>query len=167
MHFNFTVRKFRESKRFSKWHTQTQSLYCLEIRSHPRRNSNIFGPSSRIQHEPSVCGWFFLGIFLHWSFSITICSLSRWPLSTLGACSLTPRRKRRGSRLTRLSTRLKDLEGEAGEPKTLELAQRMSQKLSDLDLEFRTYHHSLIDLIDDEEALAKEQEVLDTHDDSG
>ena len=41
----------------------------------------------------------------------------------------------------------------------------MSQKLSDLDSEFRTHHHAFVDLIDDEETLAKEQEVLDTHDD--
>ena len=77
-------------------------------------------------------------------------------------------KKRRGvarASLTRLNTRLKDLEGDAGDPKTLELAQRFSQKLSDLDSEFRTHHHALIDLIDDEETLAKEQETLDAHDD--
>ena len=77
-------------------------------------------------------------------------------------------KKRRGvarASLTRLSTRLKDLEGEPGESKTLDLAQRMSQKLSDLDSEFRTHHHTLIDLLDDEEYLAKEQETLDLHDD--
>ena len=82
--------------------------------------------------------------------------------------SLTNAKKRRGvarASLTRLTNRLKDLEGESAEHKTLELAQRMSQKLSDLDSEFRTHHHALIDLIDDEDALAKEQEVLDTHDD--
>ena len=77
-------------------------------------------------------------------------------------------KKRRGvarASLTRLGNRLKDLEGEHPEPKTLELTQRMSQKLSDLDSEFRTHHHALVDLIDDEEALAKEQETLDVHDD--
>ena len=77
-------------------------------------------------------------------------------------------KKRRGvarASLTRLSTRLKDLEGEPGESKTLDLVQRMSQKLSDLDSEFRTHHHTLIDLLDDEEYLAKEQETLDLHDD--
>ena len=67
--------------------------------------------------------------------------------------------------LIRLCNRLKGLEAETGEPKTLDLALRMSQKLSDLDSEFRTHHHTLIDLIDDEYALAKVQEVLDTHDD--
>ena len=77
-------------------------------------------------------------------------------------------KKRRGvarASLTRLANRLKVLESETGEPKTLELAQRMSQKLADLDSEFRTHHHALIDLIDDEESLAKEQDALDSHDD--
>ena len=77
-------------------------------------------------------------------------------------------KKRRGvgrASLTRLCNRLKDLEGETGEPKTLELALHMSQKLSDLDSESRTHHHTLIDLIDDEDALAEDQEVLDMHDD--
>jgi polyphosphate kinase 2 (PPK2 family) len=77
-------------------------------------------------------------------------------------------KKRRGvarASLTRLSNRLKDLEGEAGEPKMLELARRMSQKLVDLDSEFRAHHHALIDLMDDDDSLAKEQDVLDSHDD--
>ena len=41
----------------------------------------------------------------------------------------------------------------------------MPEKLSNLDSEFRTHHHTLINLIDDEEELAKEQEMLDAHDD--
>lgn len=41
----------------------------------------------------------------------------------------------------------------------------MLLKLTDLDSEFRTQHHAVIDLTDDEETLAKEQESLDNHDD--
>ena len=81
---------------------------------------------------------------------------------------LTNAKKRRGvarASITRLTNRLKDLEADLGADKTLELAQRMSQKLCDVDSEFRTHHHAVIDLIDDEETLAKEQELLDTHDD--
>ena len=77
-------------------------------------------------------------------------------------------KKRRGvarASITRLTNRLRDLEAGVGADKTLELAQRMSQKLSDVDSEFRTHHHAVVDLIDDEETLAKEQKVLDTHDD--
>ena len=40
----------------------------------------------------------------------------------------------------------------------------MSQKLTDLDTEFRSHHHALIGLIEDEESLAREQELLDSHD---
>ena len=67
-------------------------------------------------------------------------------------------KKKRGvacASLTRLSNRLKDLESETGELKTLEITQRMSQKLPDLDSEFRTHHHALIDLIDDDESLER------------
>ena len=67
--------------------------------------------------------------------------------------------------LTRLTNRLKDLEDEVGSDETLDLAQRMYQKLSHLDTEFQTHHNAVIDLIDDEEALVKEQEVLEAHDD--
>lgn len=41
----------------------------------------------------------------------------------------------------------------------------MLLKLADLDSEFRSRHHSLVNLTDDEESLAKEQDVLNTHDD--
>ena len=41
----------------------------------------------------------------------------------------------------------------------------MSQKLVDLDSAFWIHHYALIDLIDDDESLVKEQDVLDTHDD--
>ena len=67
--------------------------------------------------------------------------------------------------LIRLTNRLKDLEDKVRSDETLDLAQRMSEKLSDLDTEFQTHHHTVVDLVDDEEALAKEQEVLDAHDD--
>ena len=78
-------------------------------------------------------------------------------------------KKRRGvarASITRLTNRLKDLEGEDEGTRTLELAKRMSQKLTDLDSEFRTHHHAVVDLIDDDDILAKEQEALDAHDDA-
>ena len=78
-------------------------------------------------------------------------------------------RRRRGvarASITRLTHRLKDLEKDVGGPRTLELARGMTRKLDSLDSEFRTNHHALIDLIDDDETLHKEQTVLDEHDDS-
>jgi len=43
----------------------------------------------------------------------------------------------------------------------LELAQQMKQKLETLDLKFKVHHCALIDLIDDQETLQKEQDTLD------
>ena len=65
-------------------------------------------------------------------------------------------KKRRGvvcASVTRLASRLKDLESDTDKPTTLDLAQGMARKLSALDSEFRTHHHALIDLLDDEEML--------------
>lgn len=47
----------------------------------------------------------------------------------------------------------------------LQLAQQMSQKLTELDSKFRGHHHYLIDLTDKDDSLAKEQGILDSHDD--
>ena len=74
-------------------------------------------------------------------------------------------KKRRGvacASITRPTNRLKDLEGEGeGEgTRTLELAKRMSQKLTDLDSEFRTHHHTVVDLIDDDDTLAMVRDDL-------
>ena len=64
--------------------------------------------------------------------------------------------------ITRLTNRLKDLEVDTDKPATLDFAQGMARKLDALDSEFRTHHHALVDLIDDEEALLA---TLDDHDD--
>jgi len=77
-------------------------------------------------------------------------------------------RKKRGqakASITRLSKNITDLVGEEADAKTLGLARQAAKRLRALDAEYRQHHTSLIDLIDDEEALAKEQEDLDTHDD--
>ena len=65
-----------------------------------------------------------------------------------------------------MSTRLKDLESRIHEPTTLNLAERMSQKLDSLDADFKEYHYALINVIDeiDMDSLVKEQETLDQHD---
>ena len=77
-------------------------------------------------------------------------------------------RKRRGvvrASITRLTNRLKELEGDTDSPVTLDLAGGMTHKLDALDTEFRAHHQALVDLIDDEEALLTEQNTLDDHDD--
>ncbi len=74
--------------------------------------------------------------------------------------TLSTLRKRRGitrASITRLNTKLKDLETMVHEPTSSSLAQRMAQRL---DAEFKKHHYALIDAIDETEA-----EVLDRHDD--
>ena len=85
--------------------------------------------------------------------------------------SLATLRKRRGvskASVTRLNTRLKDLESRIHEPTTSSLAQRMSQMLETLDTDFKKHHYAVIDHIDeaDVEAFGREQDALDQHDDS-
>ena len=82
--------------------------------------------------------------------------------------ALSTQRKRRGvvkASITRLGSCLKELESKVEEPTTHDHAQRLATKLETLDAEFKTHHFSLIDLIDDDETLEKEQETLDQHDD--
>ena len=68
--------------------------------------------------------------------------------------------------MTCLAMKLRDLKEMTDQPTTPDLVQAMTQKLNTLNAEFRKYHYELIHLIDDEEALAKEQETLDSHDDN-
>ena len=77
-------------------------------------------------------------------------------------------RKRRGvacTSITRLSGRLAELEGRTDQPTTIDLARRMSQTLESLESEFKAHHQALIDIIDGEGDLQKEQDLLDQHDD--
>ena len=69
--------------------------------------------------------------------------------------------------ITRLTTKLKDLEGKTEQSSTFDLAKGMAQKLELLDVEFHKHHYDLVDLIDDEDetALSQAQETLDDHDD--
>ena len=68
--------------------------------------------------------------------------------------------------ITKLFTRLKTLESKVHEPMTLDLAQQLMPNLKSLDAQFKDQHFLIIDTIDesDVDSLAKEQEVLDTHD---
>ena len=67
--------------------------------------------------------------------------------------------------ITRLATRIRDLEGRVDRDDTLELAKQAKQKLEKLDVDFKTHHYNLIDVIDDEDSLLREQGIIDEHDD--
>jgi len=68
--------------------------------------------------------------------------------------------------ITKLGTRIKDLEGKADQESTMSLAQQAKLRLEQLDSEFKAHHYGLVDAIDDEEALEQEQAILDEHDDN-
>ena len=70
--------------------------------------------------------------------------------------------------ITRLNTRLTELETKVHEPSTLSHAQKLSAKLDSLDSEFKVHHYGIIDTIPDDdhvdETMTKEQDELDQHD---
>ena len=84
--------------------------------------------------------------------------------------AVTSSRRRRGvtrSSVTRLIAKFEELENNTAldtAPK-LEVARQLKTRLSMLDAEFRTQHLEVIDLIENEGSLAKEQAILDEHDD--
>ena len=89
------------------------------------------------------------------------------PLHAMATPTEAVLRKRRGvthASLTRLSSRLRDLESRTDESDTLDLAERSKQKLADLKIDFMTHHLALIDVIVDEESLGREQGTLDPFD---
>ena len=78
-------------------------------------------------------------------------------------------RKRRGivrASITRLTNRIKELERKVDQPSTFDLTKRDKDKLELLDSEFQVHHYTVVDVLDKDEDLAKEQEVLDEHDDT-
>ena len=82
--------------------------------------------------------------------------------------TITNLRKRRGvirASITKLGNRLKELEDSPGLPDAADHAQQLASKLEALESEFRTHHLQLVDLIDDESTLGKEQDILDKLDD--
>ena len=75
-------------------------------------------------------------------------------------------KKRRGvvhaASITRLSTRLNELESRTGDPNVPDLAKQMMTKIESLNSEFKTLHYAVIDETEDKEFLLAEQDILDT-----
>ena len=67
--------------------------------------------------------------------------------------------------ITRLGTRLKELEEISGHPRTPDHARQLLTKLQSLDEDFKKHHFELIDIVDGDDNLESEQVVLDKHDD--
>lgn len=85
------------------------------------------------------------------------------------ADSMTSLRRKRGvikASITKLTTKLTELERGADATSVAPQARLMSDKLESLDKEFRTYHFAIVDAADSDEDAAAEQSELDTHDDN-
>ena len=74
------------------------------------------------------------------------------------------RRRVTKASLTKLSTKLTELESDTANPDTLRAAQGLASKLKTLDAEFKTHQLAIIDLTNDDEGLDAEQQELDDHD---
>ena len=67
--------------------------------------------------------------------------------------------------LTKLSTKITELEADTANPDALRAAQGLASKLKTLDTEFKSHQLAIIDFTDDDDALTAEQQELDDHDD--
>ena len=77
-------------------------------------------------------------------------------------------RKRRGipkGSITKLTTKITEIQEAIGDSDVKDTAQRYKEKLIALDTEFRTQHCHIVDVVDDEGVLADVQAILDEHDD--
>ena len=90
-------------------------------------------------------------------------------MSGLQDLDVAGRRRRRGvvkASITKLMDRVHDLELKVGLSHTDRLeAKRFQERLTNLDAEFRMYHLAVVDLLEEEGDLVKEQADLDDHDD--
>ena len=136
-----------------------------------QRESNIFGAETR---ELPV-------------YQEIFCSLALWGFSTLNyqqpsrslfsahhvkmtdqARSLTASKRKRGvvrASVTKLGTKLGELEANPDNPTTIDHAKCLNAKLESLDAEFKDHHYSVVELITHDEELEGEQEIIDRHDD--
>ena len=81
--------------------------------------------------------------------------------------SLSSNRKKRGvvrASITKLGSRLTELEAAVSLPDTVNHARRLTTRLQSLVEEFKLHHFAVIDLFDEEEDLAREQETFDDQD---
>ena len=77
-------------------------------------------------------------------------------------------KRRRGTAkasLTKLATKVTELEDADPDPSVASRAQQYLKRLETLDANFKTHHLAIMDAVDEEGQLEAEQEVLDQHDD--
>ena len=84
-------------------------------------------------------------------------------------CALSSNKNKRGvvrASVTRLHTRVGELEGSGEDTDTTDQARRLTTLLQTLVEEFKVHHYAVIDVIEEEGDLAKEQDILDKFDDN-
>ena len=82
--------------------------------------------------------------------------------------ALSSNKKKRGvvrASVTRLLARVDEPEDSGDDPEIIDRARRLATRLQTLAEEFKVHHYAVIDLIEDDDELAKEQETLDNFDD--
>ena len=87
--------------------------------------------------------------------------------TTAAQRSLSTNRKKRGvvrASITKLRTRLAEVEASASLPDTVDHAKHLSARLQSLAEDFKLHHYAIVELVDAEADLQKEQEILDGHD---
>ena len=65
--------------------------------------------------------------------------------------------------LTRLTTKVAQLETKANEAETSDLVQQAKLKLQKLDSEIKAHHYNFLVVLEEEDELDAEQLILDTH----
>ena len=84
------------------------------------------------------------------------------------SADLAALKRRRGAieaSLTKLTTKVAELEAKESSTLISTHAQQLSKRLENLDSDFKTCHFAILDVLEDEDQLAIEQDTLDKHDD--
>ena len=85
-------------------------------------------------------------------------------MSTVNLAVLRRRRGAIKASITKLITKVTELESQEVDLSVLAHAQQLSKRLENLDSDYKTRHFTIIDVTEDEVQLAEEQETLDSHD---
>lgn len=82
--------------------------------------------------------------------------------------TLASQRRKRGATkasITRLHTKIREIEANTDAPDAHARASQISEKLKELGSTFKTQHFAILEIIENDKESEKEQEVLDRHDD--
>ena len=86
-------------------------------------------------------------------------------MSTVDLAALRRRRGAIKASVTKLTTKLTELETKEFGPAIQAQAQQLSKRLENLDADFKMRHFAILDVLDDDDQLATEHDTLDNHDD--